>query len=197
MTQRPTSDSQSFNDAVPEPDDASTSSERMRAAQFANLLDDNAKAAASPALEISVRQTLETAVALQASAGHSSLSNQQANDMVSAVLSSVIAQPKAVDDVSAMKLRRQQKNRTITPWLVAASSAVVAAAAVVFMMIRPTPSQTNRTLPLAWQSRPSDAVVGVIDRQHSGDAIARIDAIYQDRLDGYRSALYAKAGVAQ
>jgi hypothetical protein len=41
-------------------------------------------------------------------------------------------------------------------------------------------------LPAMLRSRPADELVGVISRDRDGDAATRIDAIYADRLDGYR-----------
>jgi hypothetical protein len=47
---------------------------------------------------------------------------------------------------------------------------------------------TPDELPLHWRSRPADALVGEIQRKSAGDAAARLDSIYSDRLDGYREA---------
>jgi hypothetical protein len=45
---------------------------------------------------------------------------------------------------------------------------------------------TKAPLPTALRSRSADDLVGVISRDRDGDAATRIDAIYADRLDGYR-----------
>ena len=193
-------------DAIPEPDDAANSSERMRAAQFASLLDHDAVGALPAALELETRHNLEIAVALQAVAGHHQLADADAAAMVASVLRNAAAQavpaPK-LDQLAAQRQRKQERNRTAStrmPWIIAAASTIVAAAAIVMLMLRPavTPrAPAALPLPLAWQSRPADALVGAIDRADAGNAAMRIDAIYADRLNGYRNARYAQAGVLQ
>jgi hypothetical protein len=41
-------------------------------------------------------------------------------------------------------------------------------------------------LPAHQRSRPADPLIGVIGRDRAGDAAARLDVIYADRLDGFR-----------
>jgi len=213
MTQRPpTSPTTAPNegddelDAVPEPDTAASSSERMRAAQFASLLDDEVNGSPPPALAVATRNQLETAMAMRASVGHATLDDATAAAMVASVLrdASERAQPVAVvDELAAQRRKAQQRSShraSRTPWLVAGGSMVVAAAAVLMLVLRPAPPTTpaaKTNVPLAWQSRPADPLVGAIDRAEAGNAAARIDAIYADRLDGYRNARYAQAGVVQ
>jgi hypothetical protein len=48
-------------------------------------------------------------------------------------------------------------------------------------------------LPLTQQSRPADPLVGPIARERAGDARSRIDAIFADRLDGYRELQFGRA----
>jgi hypothetical protein len=40
--------------------------------------------------------------------------------------------------------------------------------------------------PASWLSRPTDPLIGPIPRERDGDASARIDYIFADRLDGFR-----------
>ena len=193
-------------DAVPEPDDAASSSERMRAAQFATLLDDAATGALPAALEVEARHNHEVAVAVQAIAGQHQLNDTDASAMVASVLRNAAA-PAALapvlDQLAARRQRKQERratSRANLPWVIAAASTLVAAAAIVMLMLRPTaphavPAATP--IPLAWQSRSADALVGAIDRAQAGNAAMRIDAIYADRLVGYRNARYAQAGVVQ
>ena len=193
-------------DAIPEPDDAASSSERMRAAQFATLLD-NATAGALPAaLEVEARRNLEAAVALQAAAGQRQLDDTEARAMVASVLrdaATPTVQAPLHDQLAAQRQRQPAHPaaaRARAPWLIAAACSLVAAAAIIMLMLRPTvpsPGPNAAPLPLAWQSRPADALVGAIDRAAAGNAALRIDAIYADRLDGYRNARYAQAGVVQ
>ncbi|HPH64235.1 MAG TPA: hypothetical protein PLF40_00745 [Kofleriaceae bacterium] len=212
MTQRPPTsepipalrDGDDERDAVPEPDAAAGNSERMRAAQFAALLDDEVNGSPPPALALATRNQLETAIALRASAGRATLDDAAAAAMVASVLqeASVRGQPVgAVDELAAQRSKAQRRSSAArTPWLVAGGSMVVAAAAVLMLVLRPSPPTApaaKPTVPLAWQSRPADPLIGVIERAEAGNAAARIDAIYADRLDGYRNALYAQAGVVQ
>lgn len=193
-------------DAIPEPDDAASSSERLRAAQFAALLDDAATGALPAALEVATRRNLELAVAVQAVAGRHHLDATDASAMVTSVLRDAAAaatQALVLDQLAVQRQRTQARNATSrarVPWIIAAASTVVAAAAIVMLMLRPiaqraVPAAT--AIPLAWQSRSADALVGAIDRAQAGAAALRIDAIYADRLDGYRNARYAQAGVVQ
>jgi hypothetical protein len=46
--------------------------------------------------------------------------------------------------------------------------------------------RARETMPVSWTSRPADALVGRIEREHAADASARLDDIFADRLDGYR-----------
>ncbi len=194
-------------DAIPEPDDAASSSERLRAAQFASLLDDAAAGALPAALELETRHNLEIAVALQAVAGQHQLDDATASAMVASVLQNNAVAPAVptpmLDQLAAQRQRKQARNATSQarmPWIIAATSTLVAAAAIVLLMLRPTVTPrmpATAPLPLAWQSRPADALVGAIDRAQAGNAAMRIDAIYADRLDGYRNARYAQAGVLQ
>lgn len=79
------------------------------------------------------------------------------------------------------------------PWLVAAVSTVVAAAAVLVLVLRPAErsepatSPAARRLPVEQTSRPADPLVGAIPRERADDAVSRIDAIFADRLDGWRA----------
>ena len=94
-------------DAIPEPDDAASSSERMRAAQFASLLEDDAAGALPAALALEARHNLEMAVAVQAIAGHHQLDDAEANAMVANVLRNAMApvvQTPAVDPLAAQRV---------------------------------------------------------------------------------------------
>jgi hypothetical protein len=54
----------------------------------------------------------------------------------------------------------------------------------------------RRRLPETMRSRAADELVGEITRERSGDALERIDAIYADRLDGYRELALAPTNPA-
>jgi hypothetical protein len=59
----------------------------------------------------------------------------------------------------------------------------VAAAAIALLVARPAPHAARA--PVAARRSP-DQLVGVITRDRAGDAAARIDMIYADRLDSWR-----------
>ncbi|MDQ3371012.1 MAG: hypothetical protein M3680_36805, partial [Myxococcota bacterium] len=53
----------------------------------------------------------------------------------------------------------------------------------------PAPAQIEAAAaapPTSWTSRPADPLIGPIPRDEAGNASARIDYIFADRLDGYR-----------
>jgi hypothetical protein len=47
-------------------------------------------------------------------------------------------------------------------------------------------------VPVEWRSRSADALIGPIARDRAGEAGARIDAIFADRLDGFRARRLAR-----
>jgi len=51
---------------------------------------------------------------------------------------------------------------------------------------------TAAELPLTWKSRPADQLIGPIARERAGDASARMDTIFADRLDGFRERQLAR-----
>ena len=80
----------------------------------------------------------------------------------------------------------------VLPWAIAA----FAVAAAIFLLLRPPlrsatapVARQAREIPLEHRSRPADALVGRIAREHAGQARARLDTIYADRLAGYRDLL--------
>jgi hypothetical protein len=96
----------------------------------------------------------------------------------------------AIVAIDAARARR----RTRLPWAIAITSSAVAAAAVIALVLgvgrhtqRAAPPHTaSAHVPANWRSRPADDLIGAIPRAKSGEAAARIDAIFADRLDGFR-----------
>jgi hypothetical protein len=84
--------------------------------------------------------------------------------------------------------------RRWAPWIVAGASALVAAAAVALLWLRPPAPIAQRDVPETWRSRPADVLIGPIARDHAGDASTRIDAIFADRLDGFRARRLMRGG---
>ena len=85
---------------------------------------------------------------------------------------------------------------SVAPWLVAAMTSTLAvAAAIVLFLSRHQLSTVHVEYPraaIAPLSHPSDALIGAIARDQSGNAAGRIDAIFADRLDGYRERRLAR-----
>ncbi|WP_428264759.1 hypothetical protein [Haliangium sp.] len=97
-------------------------------------------------------------------------------------------------DIIDLGERRRGRFARILPWSVAAAS-VAAALVLALWQARtkglppsaPTVAQVDRDgLEIIHRSRPADALVGEIPRARAGEARARIDMIYADRLRGYR-----------
>jgi hypothetical protein len=93
-------------------------------------------------------------------------------------------------DVIPIASRRRAVARVL-PWALTA----VAAAAVLFLLLSPRRgpdapvAATAQATPLEQRSRPADSLIGRIEPERSGDARARLDTIYADRLAGYRDLL--------
>jgi hypothetical protein len=124
----------------------------------------------------------------------------RASALVESALRGAIDRPAAAHAPIPFDRARRAK----APWIVAAVSTVVAAAAVLILFLRPAPRPTPAAtpapatahvqLPESWVSRPADDLVGVIPQARAGEAAARIDAIFADRLDGYRERTLARGG---
>jgi len=69
---------------------------------------------------------------------------------------------------------------------------LVAAAALLVLWLRPAEPPRVTSVPQEWTSRSADALIGPIGRDRAGDASARIDAIFADRLDGFRARRLAR-----
>jgi hypothetical protein len=131
--------------------------EQAEAARFARLVDDLvAGRPAPPALDVEARALLDTAALLRP------LGDARRESLVDA----------------AFAARRPARVGLAWP---TAAALVIAAAALLLVLLRPAPE-----LPHAQRSRPADALVGPIAREASGDARARADLLYADRLAGYR-----------
>lgn len=94
-----------------------------------------------------------------------------------------------VDSSASWPAPRRQAERAMRalPWAVAS---IAAAAAVVLFVIRPTDRREARdpaALPIEMTSRASDDLVGRIPRAEVSAASARVDAIWSDRMAGYRA----------
>jgi hypothetical protein len=172
--------------AVPEPEAEASATERAHAKTFAELVDKTLLGRTPPAMRADDRALVEVATMIRAASGNVELSSAQQRSAVEDALSRAIggggAAASTVVPIARRGLRRW------APWTFAGASALVAAAAVAALWLRPPAraAQVRAALPEAWRSRPADRLVGEIQRERAGDAGARIDTIFADRLDGYR-----------
>ncbi|HEY0193122.1 MAG TPA: hypothetical protein VGC42_18520 [Kofleriaceae bacterium] len=177
---------------VPEPDDEPTAAELAHARRFADVVDKTLLGRTPPAMSSDDRALIEVATVIRAAHGNVELTAGTRRALVEDALRQAIGAPlPAQTQVTPIRSARPRK----APWMVAAVSAMVAAAALLMLWLRPVPVRSAR-LPEEQRSRTADAVVGPIARERAGDASARIDAIFADRLDGFRAhALSRRGGV--
>jgi hypothetical protein len=185
---------------VPGADEAASSAEKARAKSFADLIDKAIAGRTPPALSADERALLEVTTVIRAAAGHADLGAAQRRAVVEQALAQALG-PASSSGMRTSSLmdagvpaggapRGRWSRRA--PWMVAGTTTLIAAAAVLAMWLAPPPAPVVVTapesVPETWRSRPADALVGEIRREAAGDAAARLDSIYSDRLDGYRDA---------
>jgi hypothetical protein len=189
---------------VPDPDAEPTPAEKAKARAFGELVDKVVAGRSPAAMSAEDRALVEVATVIRAAEGLIDLAPQRKSALIESALRRAIDKPRGhetvppvaaeepataapVADVIPMQPRRQR-----APWIVAAASTLVAAAAIVALMLRPAKvKQAPAPAPVAelpdeQRSRPADALIGIIPPEHAGDASIRLDAIFADRLDGYR-----------
>jgi hypothetical protein len=179
--------------AVPEPDAPASSSERTHAKTFADLVDKSLTGRTPPpAMSADDRALLEVATVIRAASGNVELPAGKRRSIVEDALRQAVGGAGATTSSSVTPIARGRSRRW-APWAIAAASTFVAAAAILLLWLRgPTKTAAPRTapplaaIPTEWKSRPADPLIGPIKQEHAGDASDRIDAIFADRLDGYR-----------
>lgn len=186
-----TDDDDVLTGPVPPPDAEPTAAERAHARTFAELVDKTLAGRTPPAMSADDRALLEVATVIRAASGKAPLADDRRAAVVEDALRQAIGGAGASPASSATPLSPRGR-RAWAPWAIAGGSVLVAAAALLALWLRaPAPAP----LPTAWQSRPADALIGPIPHERAGDAEARIDAIFADRLDGYREdSVYQKPG---
>ena len=182
---------------IPEPDDEATASERTRAKTFADLVDKTLSGRTPPAMSADDRALLEVATVIRAAHGGVELAPNKQRSLVEDALRQAIGAGTAASSLSTTPISRARAKR-LAPWLIAGTTTLVAAAALVMLWLR-TPHQvigtaTTAQVPSTWRSRPADPLIGPIARERAGDASARIDYIFADRLDGYRERRLSRGG---
>jgi len=192
-----TQDDDTLTGPVPDPDAEPTAAELAHARRFADLVEKTLAGRTPPAMSADDRTLLEVTTVIRATGGSLELAAERRDALVEDALRQAIgADPAGGSSVAPIGRARA---RRWLPWTVAGASSVVAAAALAMLWLRPAPRgpsevHTAPPVPLEWRSRPADALIGPIARDRAGDASARIDAIFADRLDGFRARRLARKG---
>jgi hypothetical protein len=186
---------------VPAPDAEPTSVERAGAKTFAELVDKTLAGRTPPAMSADARALLEVATVIRAANGKAELDRNKQRSIVEDALARAIGGTNISttgNNVTAITAARAR--RRWVPWAVAGTSTLVAAAAMIALWVRkpavievPVNVQAAE-VPMTWRSRPADVLVGPIDRAEAGNAVGRIDRIFDNRLYGYRERLVTRGG---
>ena len=179
--------------AVPDPDAEPTASEKAHAKTFADLVDKTLSGRTPPAMSADDRALLEVATVIRAASGNVPLAPGKQRSIVEDALRQAIGGP--ATSMPGVTPITSAKRRWV-PWAIAGTSSLVAAAAIVMLLVR-TPQQAPvaaAELPATWTSRSADPLIGPIPRERAGDASARIDTIFADRLDGFRDRRLSRGG---
>jgi hypothetical protein len=189
-----TQDDDTLTGSVPDPEADPTPAELAHARRFAELVDKTLAGRTPPAMSADDRALLEVTTVIRATRGQLELAPARRHAVVEDALRQAIgAGPSPGGSVTPLA---RGPARRWAPWAVAGASTLVAAAALLALWLRPAEPSRSASLgvppgraavPVEWRSRPADALIGPIARDHAGDASARIDTIFADRLDGFRA----------
>jgi hypothetical protein len=198
-----TQDDDTLTGAVPDPETEPTTAELAHARRFAELVDKTLSGRTPPAMSADDRALLEVATVVRATHQRLELIPSKQRSIVEDALRQAIGAESA--NGGSVVTIAQALRRRWTPWVVAGTSTLVAACAIALLWLR-TPGGAGRGSPVAhhpalpaslpeeWRSRPADSLVGPIARDHAGDASARLDTIFADRLDGFRARRFSRGG---
>ena len=182
---------------VPEPDDEASASERARAKTFAELVDNTLAGRTPPAMSADDRALLEVATVIRAASGGMELAPSRQRNLIEDALRQAVGGNVAATSLSTTPITSARTKRWV-PWMIAGTTSLVAAAALVMLWVRTPKHQrkvpTSADIKEEWIQRPTDKLIGRIPAERSGDASARIDAIFADRLDGYRDRVWSGRG---
>lgn len=168
------------DDDVPGPDAEPTAQERSDAKRFSALVDKSLVGKLPVAMDTEDRELLDVATVIRAGTTQVELPAAKITAMVEAALAkSVGATP---SDVIAITRARRW-----LPWSITGATSAIAAAAIALLVVRAphAPKKLHRAT--------DDALVGEIKRADSGNAAARLDYIFADRLDAYRERRFGGA----
>jgi hypothetical protein len=188
---------------IPDPETAPAPAELARARRFAEIVDKTLSGRTPPAMSADHRALLEVATVIRAAHGSLELPPAMRRSVVEDALRQAIgSSPTASASIAPIAPIGLARGKRWAPWIIAGATTLVATAAVAMLWLRDpagggaSAARTGRraAVPEEWTSRSADAVVGPIASDHAGDASARIDAIFADRLDGFRSQRLARGG---
>ncbi len=173
-----------------------SAAEKARAHSFADLIDKAISGRTPPALSADERALLEVTTVIRAAAGQAELSAGARRSVVEQALAGALGQGASSGTRTSVMMAAgvpqvQSRFARFFPWTVAATTTALAAAAMAALWLREPRAVTVSAptpVPEQWRSRPADALIGEIRREAAGDAAARLDSIYSDRLDGFREA---------
>jgi hypothetical protein len=188
-----TQDDDTLTAAVPDPDTEPTPTELAHARRFAEVVDKTLSGRTPPAMSADDRALLEVATVIRATRGNLELEPSAARAIVEGALRQAIGVDGASASATGPVVRTPA--RRWAPWAVAGASTLVAAAALAMLWLRaPAAGSSVAGRPPEWMSRSADSLIGPITPDRAGDASARIDAIFADRLDGFRARRLARGG---
>lgn len=185
-----------------------TAEERARAQALSRLVDAMlAGEPAPPALPAEDRALLETATTIHATLGRARLGPARTARLVERTFADAVGhapartslRSRSADGHSKRGAPERASFRRRSHWTFALVVGAGAAAAAVLAFVPfsrgPVPRAPEIAVgrPHKERSRPADPLIGPIARADSGEARARIDVLYADRLAGYR-ALRLKGG---
>lgn len=182
----------SSSSSVPDPDAEPTASERAHAKTFADLVDKTLAGRTPPAVSADDRALLEVATVIRAASGNVPLSPGKQRSIVEDALRQAIGGGPATSMPGVTPITAAR--RRWVPWAIATGSSIVAAAAIAMLWFRAPVQAPAAATPTTWTSRPADSLIGPIARERAGDASARIDTIFADRMDGYRDRRLSRGG---
>ena len=180
--------------SVPAPDADPTRAEKAHAKTFADLVDKTLAGRTPPAMSADDRALLEVATVIRAASGNVPLAPGKQRSIVEDALRQAVGGGPATSMPGVTPITSAR--RRWVPWTIAGTSTLVAAAAVALLLVR-TPQQepvATSAPPATWTSRPADSLIGPIAREHAGDASARMDTIFADRMDGFRDRRLSRGG---
>jgi hypothetical protein len=186
-------------DDILDPEAEATPAERARAKTFGELVDKALAGRTPPAMSAEDRALVEVATVIRAARGNVVLAPSASRAIVEGALRQAVGGGgttlSGASGSTAITPIQRARSRKL-PWAIAAASTLVAAAAIVALWLRPPArvAAAAASVPATWRSRPADPLIGPIDRARSGDASARIDAIFADRLDGFRERRATRGG---